>query len=439
MNRLLQALLLLTVALAVPAARGADLLDVYRLAEHSDPQLQAAQQARLAVLQSRPESRAGLLPSLSFNLDVNRTRYDNKLNSTVTSATNQDYALQLSQPLFDWGAWKRLSQADSRIAEADAQYAAARQDLMLRVAVRYFAVLKARTGLKFVRADLKATRRQLEQARKRFRVGLGAVTDVREAQARHDAVAAREIVARNALDSAREALEELTGTPVGTLADIAGKLTLARPQPPDMKRWVDTALRRNLLVLARARAVDVAQRQIGLERSGHYPTVDLVAGTQYLNENAFGLFPLRQQQSSIGVQMRLPLFQGGAVNARTRRAAHLYAEAQDHLLQAQRRTVRETRDAYRDVLAGISRVQALRQAVVSARTALEATEAGYRVGTRTIVDVLDFQRNLYSAESDYAAARYDYLVSTLRLKQAAGTLSADDLIGINRELGPAHD
>lgn len=435
MNALLRTALALSLALALPCARASDLLDVYRLAVRNDAQLQVAAQARLAVLQTRPESRAGLLPALNFNLDVNRTQYDNKLNSTLDYATNQSYSLQLTQPLFDWAAWKRLSQADSRIAQADAEYAAARQDLMLRVAVRYFGVLKARSALEFVRADLKATRRQLEQARKRFRVGLSAITDVREAQARYDAVAAREIVARNALDSAREALEEITGVPIGRLDDLAGKLALVRPRPAVMKDWVDTALQHNLQVLARLRAVDVAQREIGVQRSGHYPKVDLVAGTQYLDQTAFGLFPLRQQQSSIGVEMRLPLFLGGAVTARTRQAAHLYSEAQDRLLQAQRATVRATRDAYRDVLAGIARVEALHQAVVSARTALQATEAGYKVGTRTIVDVLDFQRNLYSAESDYAAARYDYLVSTLRLKQAAGTLSADDLVRLNRDLG----
>lgn len=445
MIRLIQTLIVLSLALALPAARGADLLGVYRLAARNDPQLQGAEQARLAVLQSRPESRAGLLPSLGFNLDVNRSHFDNKLSGgttpgfggTVDYATNQSYTLQLSQPLFNWGAWERLSQADSRIAQADAEYAAARQGLMLRVAVRYFGILKARADLEFVRADLKATRRQSEQARKRFRVGLGAITDVREAQARYDAVVARGIAARNALDSAREALEEITATPPGRLADIGSALALARPVPEVMKRWVDTALQRNLQVLARTRAVDVARREVGLQRSGHYPTVDLVANTQYLDENPFGTFQLRQQQSSIGVQLRLPIFQGGAVTARTRRAVHLYSEAQDKLVQARRRTVRATRDAYRDVLADISRVEALRQAVVSAQTALQATEAGFQVGTRTIVDVLNFQRNLYSAQSDYAAARYDYLVSTLRLKQAAGILSADDLIKINRDLSAA--
>ncbi len=444
MNRLIRTLIALSLALALPVAHGADLLSVYRLATRNDPQLQAAEQARLAVLQTRPESRAGLLPSLGFNLNINRSHFDNQLSGGTAPglgdyATNQTYTLQLSQPLFDWGAWERLSQADSRIAQADAEYAAARQDLMLRVAVRYFGVLKARADLKFVHADLKATQRRFEQARKRFQIGLGAITDVREAQARYDAVAAREIVARNALDSAREALEEITAAPPGRLADIGGTLALARPVPEAMKRWVDTALQRNLQVLARARAVDVARREVGLQRSGRYPTVNLVADTQYLDENPFGNFQLRQRQSSIGIRLRLPIFQGGAVTARTRRAVHLYSEAQDRLVQARRRTVRATRDAYRDVLANISRVEALRQAVVSAQTALQATEAGFKVGTRTIVDVLDFQRNLYSAQSDYAAARYDYLVSTLQLKQAAGILSADDLIEINRDLSAAGD
>ncbi len=444
MNRLIRTLIALSLALALPVAHGADLLSIYRLATRNDPQLQAAEQARLAVLQSRPESRAGLLPSLGFNLNINRSHFDNQLSGGTAPglgdyATNQTYTLQLSQPLFNWGAWERLSQADSRIAQADAEYAAARQDLMLRVAVRYFGILKAHADLKFVRADLEATKRRFEQARKRFRVGLGAITDVREAQARYDAVAAREIVARNALDSAREALEEITDAPPGRLADIGGALALARPVPEAMNRWVDTALQRNLQVLARARAVDVARREVGLQRSGRYPTVDLVADTQYLDENPFGNFQLRQRQSSIGIRLRLPIFQGGAVTARTRRAVHLYSEAQDRLVQARRRTVRATRDAYRDVLANISRVEALRQAVVSAQTALQATEAGFKVGTRTIVDVLDFQRNLYSAQSDYAAARYDYLVSTLQLKLAAGILSADDLIEINRDLSAAGD
>ncbi|HQU15280.1 MAG: hypothetical protein B7Z66_09165 [Chromatiales bacterium 21-64-14] len=434
MNSLARILVSLSLLLVCTAGRAEDLMGVYQLAVRGDPQLQAADQARLAVRQSRPQSIAALLPSLGVNLNVNRSRYDNQLNGSISNSTNQVYGLQLTQTLFNWSSWVQLSKADSQIAESEANYAAAQQDLMVRVAERYFGVLKARANLKFVRADQQAIKRQLDQVRKRFQVGLSAITDVREAQASYDAAAAQEIVAQNQLDSAREALTEITGTSPGRLADLGEKLALARPVPEDMKLWEDTALRQNLRVLADRRAVDVAREEVARRRSGHYPTVDLVANTQYLDENLDGLFPLRQHDAAIGIQLNMPLYQGGLVRAQTQEAVHRYEESKDKLVQAQRQTVRQLRDAYRGVLAGISQVLALKQAVLSSETALEATEAGFKVGTRTIVDVLDFQRNLFRAKSDYAKARYDYLMSTLRLKQAAGTLSADDLIKVNRWL-----
>jgi outer membrane protein len=420
-------------ALMPSPSRADDLLSIYRLALERDPTLKAADQQRLATLQAKPQARALLLPNLAATGNVSRNGFD-PAHGPAVHFTNQNYALQLTQPLYHRAYWVQLSQADSQISQAEANYVAAEQDLINRVATAYFNVLKAESSLEAVLANKDATARQLEQAKQRFEVGLVAITDVQDAQARYDAAAAQEIVTRNDLARANEAVAEITGQEPGTLSDLGDKLPLTPPQPSEMQKWVDAALEQNPQVIANQEAVKVAHDNVELQRSGHYPTLDLVGSYGYQDQSTGGLFSLQGEDSSIGLQLNVPIYSGGAVVSRTRQASHQLEQARDQLQASQRATVRQTRNAYRAVLDTISSVGAEKQAVVSSQTSLEATEAGYEVGTRTIVDVLNSQQALYQSRLNYATARYDHILARLALKQATGQLGEGDVAEINRLL-----
>ncbi len=423
----------LWAALTAVPALAEDLLDIYRLGLQQDPALKAADQQRLAALQDKPQARALLLPNLSANGSVSRNVLE-LTHGPTTYFTNQNYALQLTQPLYNRAYWVQLSQADSQIAQAQANYVAAEQDLINRVASTYFGVLSAQAGLDYVIANKEATARQLEQARQRFDVGLVAITDVQDAQSRYDQAVASEIVARNDLERANAAVAEITGQEPGKLADLGEKLPLDPPKPANLQKWIDTSLGQNPRVLANQFAVKVARDNVEVQRSGHFPTLDVVGSYGYENLTSGGIFPLQGWDGQIGLQLNVPIYAGGGVLANTRQAAHLYEAAKDNLGVAQRATVRQTTISYRTVLDTISSVKALKQAVASAETALEATQAGYEVGTRTIVDLLNSQTARYLAVRDYKTRRYDYLLAGLALQQAAGQISEVDVAGVNRLL-----
>lgn len=425
------------LATAGQPALALDLLGAYRIAADSDPTLRAAAANRDALLEADDQALAQVLPNIG--LSAGRTRTREKIESTSSTIfrnqtsyfTTDRYSLELSQPLFRYDRFIQLQQADSQVAQALANYSAAEQDLIIRLAEGYFNVLAAQDNLSFARAELEAIGRQLEQARERFEVGLIAITDVHEAQARYDLATSQEIVAENELDSAREALYEITGElnePVNALND---RMQLLYPEPRDTATWVDRALDNNLNLIALQAAVEAARQEVKRQRAGHYPTLDLVAshGNTDIGGGSFG--GRETTESAIGIQAQIPIFQGGAVNSLTREAHYRFIESQEQFDQVRRQTQRQTRDAYRGVASGIAQVRALEQALVSTETALEAAETGFEVGTRTIVDVLDAQRERFRAQRDLARARYDYLLSTLRLKQAAGSLGVDDLQAIN--------
>ncbi len=403
--------LLLLLAAAHPAA-AENLLDIYRLAAENDPQLRGAEAARLATLESKPQSRALLFPAISANANTTGNRLKN----------SSSYTLSLTQPVYHHDTYVQLRQADARIAQADALLGAARQDLMLRSATRYFDVLAAQDNLEFARAEKKAIARELEQSRQRFEVGLVAITDVQEAQARFDTALAQEIAAERQLTSGVEALREITARQHDALAVLTEQLPLLTPEPADVEQWTETALKQNPQYTAAQHASEVVQEEVARQRAGHYPTLDIVGNRVFSDETL---------NDSISLQINAPIFQGGLVTSRTREAQHKYTQAQENQEQQLRSVVRQTRDSYAGVIAGISRVKALQQSVLSHQTALEATEAGSQAGTRTEVDVLDAQRELFRARRDYARARYDYILEGLRLKQAAGTLSQTDLEQIN--------
>jgi len=338
----------------------------------------------------------------------------------------------LTQPVYHHDYWVGLRQADATVAQAEADYGVAKQDLMIRLASGYFDLLAAQDNLDFARAEKEATARQLEQAKQRFEVGLIAITDVHEAQAQYDLTVAQEISADNLLANAREALQEITGQYEETPQLLQDDIPLLSPEPADIEQWVAKATEQNLSLKSAQFASSVASEEVNRQRSGHFPTLDVVASKNYSDSNS--AFGSERESEQISLQLNVPLFAGGAVSSRTRQAAYRAEAAKQTLLQTRRGVVRQARNAYLGVIAEISRVKALNQAVISSAKANEATQAGFEVGTRTIVDVLLSQRELFRAKRDYARSRYDYILNTLRLKQAAGSLTHSDIAAVNKWL-----
>lgn len=443
-------------------ASGANLLEVYQRALQNDPVIREADANRLASRESKPQALAALLPQVQVSggytksdEEFERTTLTPSIPSDPTSPlvarqistdsdlTSKQYQISLRQTLFRWDQWAALKRADAEVAQAEANYQAAQQDLIHRTAQRYFDVLAAQDTVDAAQATLDAFARQLEQADKRFEVGLIAITDVQEARAAHDQAAASVIQAKRALATAQELLRELTGEPFSSLAAPVDDLPLRSPDPENEEQWVQTALDQNLSVIAARLATDIAKQDVRVARSGHYPSIDLVAshndsdvdGTQR-SRNVAGTItrsPADQAQlgDSIGIQITVPIYSGGATSSRVRQRVYQHRAARERLERTARETERATRDAYLGVLSEISRVRALRQALESSRTALQATEAGFEVGTRTTVDVLDARRRLFEAQTNYSRSRYDYLINVLRLQLATGTLNVGDLEEIN--------
>ncbi|GMR16268.1 MAG: outer membrane channel protein TolC [Gammaproteobacteria bacterium] len=412
-----------------------DLISVYQAAIQNDPQFRGAQAEYRAQLESKTQSIAAFLPTIS--LSANYTENKEELTGGAFlipgtyNSTDKGYNLNLTQPLYRHENYIGLHQADAQVAQAKAIFKDASQNLILRIATQYFAILAAEDDLVFAIAERKAIKQQLVQTQQRFNVGLIAITDVHEAQARYDQSVARAIVAENTLLISRENLREITAKEHSELASLTTIHPLVKPVPADIKQWLKTAATENALLIASQKAMDIAREEVSRQRAGHYPTLDLIANRSY-NDFSGGSFGQRQRDNtSVSLQLTIPFYQGGLINSRTRAAAFRLEQAREKLEQQRRATERQTRSAYLNVIANISQVKALKQALASSSIALEATQAGFEVGTRTAVDVLNSQRELYRARRDYAQARYNYVLETLSLKLAAGTLSVVDLEKLN--------
>lgn len=449
-------------SLAAPGvAGGASLLEVYQQALQSDPLIHEAEARRLAALELAPQARGLLLPQISAGgswYEGNDSRLqqeaiqDNMGNiiafNTVDADSDFDgfgWNAELRQTVFRWDQFVGLKQANKRVAKAEIDFEAAQQDLIVRVVTRYFEVLGAEDRLTSIHADRKAIARQLEQAKQRFEVGLIAITDVQESQAAYDQAVANEIQAKRELATARYFLREITGEYIDRLSAPSESFPLASPNPADEASWIDMAMTQNLALVSSRFDEEIARDEISFRRTGHYPTLDLVAnydtsdtdissltigGVPTINPN----FPTGSTRDSISLQFNVPLFEGGRTTSRVREAVYLHRASREQLQRVARETERQTRDAYLGVLSEISRVNALAQAVESSRTALQATRAGFDVGTRTIVDVLNSQRALYTAITNYEQSRYTYIGNVLRLKLAVGNLQIQDLEEIDRYL-----
>jgi outer membrane protein len=439
----------LLILLALPAVSSAnELMRVYERALSQDTQLQAALHARDNALEARPQARAALLPQIagSYSYSEGNSKGSSTQKGTgpggedITIAnrfdsesTSEALSVSLNQTVFDWASFRAYSQAGDVVALAEAQYRAAEQDLVLRSAQTYFDLLAADDNLRFAKAEKAAVERQLEQAKRRFEVGLSAITDVQEAQARYDLTVAQEIQAEQALASAREGVKIVTGPePTQTVA-LREDIPLQTPNPADVEQWVGAAKDNNLDLLVANLDTDIARKGVGIAQAGHLPTVGL-RGSYSDTDNESGDRTQDAKGDSVGVTVNLPIFSGFLVQSQVRAAEATHEQRKSEQEGSRRAVDRLTRDAYLGVIAGASRVRALKQAVISSTTALEASETGLEVGTRTAVDVLNSQRDLYSAQRDYARARYDYLLSVLTLKSAAGRLGAADLNEIDQLL-----
>ena len=443
---------------AAPSAHAASLLEIYQQALQSDPAIHEAEARRLAALEARPQARSAYLPQISLTGDYQMTEQTGptffqpdlenpRLPADVTAERDvMDWGIVLQQTIFSWDTIVNLKRADKQVARAEAVREAAQQDLIIRVAQRYFDVLAAEDRLRSIHADRQAIARQLEQARQRFEVGLIAITDVQESQAAYDQAVANEIAAKRSLATAREFLREITGQHVSNLSAPQPDLPLRGPEKSE-REWVDLSLGQNLNLVASRIDEKLARDEISFRRNGHYPSLNLTArvndietdrDTTYsyidTNGNAQSVTfsdSLPSETEGVFLSFNLPLFAGGGTSSRVREAVYLHRAAREQLQRVTRETERQARDAYLGVLSEQSRVAALKQAVASSETALEATQAGFEVGTRTIVDVLNSQFALYRAITNYEQARYDYLLNVLRLKQASGTLQVQDLERIN--------
>ena len=454
MKKTLAWLSLVAALLIMPVGQADNLLQIYQRALLSDPGIKEAEANRNAALELKPAARGFLLPQIDGDANftdqategARNTTFGglNALNEFDTETDGWRWNVQLSQTIFRWDQWVGLKKSSKQVAQAEADYQAAGQDLMIRVAQTYFDVLAAQDTLESEQAAKEAIGRQLEQAEKRFEVGLIAITDVQEAQAGYDQAVAAEITAKRTLATRRESVREIVGQYPSDLKSPKSEIPLVSPDPEDQEAWVETALHQNFLVLSSELGAEIAKDDFRVAKTRHYPTIDLVAsysetdisgettnsGTGITNPITS---PAGTDSTDEQIQLRfaLPIFSGGTVSAQRREAMYRYRAAQERFEGTARQTEREARDAYLGVIAEISRVKALRQARKSSETALRATEAGFEVGTRTTVDVLDQRRQLFIADVNYSRSRYDYIINVLLLKQAAGTLGPDDLTEVS--------
>jgi outer membrane protein len=419
-------------------AQAADLLETFHAAQANDPVFAAARAAQQAGHEKLSQGRSLLMPSVSLNANTTFNKQDSSYQGFLAGASGQynynsnSYGVTLVQPLFRQQNWQAYSESELQAAQADAQLKIAEQDLIVRVAQAYFGVLIAQDTVGLVGAQKSAISEQLEQAKRNFEVGTATITDTLEAQARYDLTGAQEIAAKNNLEIKRNALQQLINATPGDLSHLGKQFKLEAPQPADMEKWVDEAQANSLqLAIARASA-EIADKEVARNRGGHYPTVDIVAN--YSKNSTGGVMSNDTTSKSVGVQLNMPLFEGGAVNSKWREAEANRERARQELENARRSIALQTRQAYLGVVSGISQVQALQQALTSSQSVLDASKLGQEVGVRTNLDVLNAQQQLFSTRRDLYQAQYDYLLSELRLKQAVGTLGEDDLNRVNQAL-----
>lgn len=439
-------LLSATVGLALSAvtftSSADDLAQIYQLAVNNDPALLRAAAERDAAQKQIDIAESSFWPQVSGSVSLSDSKADSfqpGLGVYERESSGWNAGISVNQSVFDWSTWQQADISEKQAYQAEVAYRDVAQNLMLRVVNAYFGALQAQDDLEFAQAEKRAIERQLEQTKQRFSVGLTAITDVHEAQAQYDSAVAAEIQARNAKKIAMENIREITGQYPQSLAGLKTKaFDPSEPSPQDVRQWVTKADNGNLSLMQSKVSVDIAEQQIKLQKAGHYPTVSLSAswGTDdsetTVNGETSDLPRLDSRQ--IGLDLNVPIFTGFRTTAQTEQARDNYVASSQTMVENQRMVEREVRNAFYEVNASISSINAFQQAVTSAESALKATEAGFEVGTRTIVDVLNSTRNLFDARRNLAQARYGYVRQRLALEQTVGDLTPDDLEAINSSL-----
>jgi outer membrane protein len=456
------------------SAYSEDLLTIFDQAVVNDPLVREAEYTRKATREARPQAWALYLPQIGGRWSKGKEDTDSDIrrsqlipdpadpnpdpatrgviiqpfaNVGTSSPETEQWSLQLNQSVFNWGQLVGLKQAGKVVAQADADYGVAQQDLAIRVATRYFDVLAAQDNVQAQQASLEAISRQLEQADKRFEVGLIAITDVQEARAARDTAAADLIAAKRQLATAQEFLREITDMQYAVLATPRATMPLQMPEPSDAQKWVEASMEQNLALTSSRLGADIARDDVRVAFGGHLPQVDLVVGKSHFESDDITTYPPDATRGFAGgtapdtqdidtdkqitLQVTVPIWSSGGTQSRVRQSEYRWQAAKQRLERVSRETERASRDAYLGVLSEISRVQALKQALESSATALRATEAGYDVGTRTAVDTLIARQNLVTAQTNYSRSRYDYMLNVLQLKQAAGILDRKALEDMN--------
>ena len=421
-----------------------NLLDIYNEALENDPTFKAAEYSYLADKEIVVQGRAALLPSITLSGSTNWNEYyqDDVLQQEYNSFSK---SARVSQPLFRLDTWFNFKRSKSLTNAAEAEFAYEQQNLILRTAELYFGVLRAIDNLNAAISEEKAIKKQLDQAQQRYEVGLSAITGVQEAQLAYDLSKAARINNEGNLFSAREALNALIGREIFSLDELGENLQISSPFPNSKEDWVNLALKNNYQLKASYLRKDAAKSNARSAASNHLPKIDIVGSgsdseTNQFNYEGFSIngqgipVPAVTGRRNYAIQLSVPIFQGGAVSSRRKQAYSQYNQADENTLFTERRIIQEVRSQFSNVNTLVANVNAQKQAVISATSALEATQVGYKVGTRNVVDLLQAEKNLYSAEKNLANAKYDYILANLRLALGAGTIDPGDIIEINNLL-----
>ena len=436
------AIFLAILAFSQPLA-AADLLQTYREARANDPAYASARAARDAGRESLPQGLALLLPTISASAYTQMNDIDIDFRDAAPSSKREGntngYSVSLTQPLFNWQSIVLYKEAGFKVAQAEAVFGQAAQDLIVRVAQAYFDVLASQDSLAFIQAQKTAISEQLAQAKRNFEVGTATITDTHEAQARFDLSASQEIAAQSDLEIKKSALQQIIGKFPDRLAPLKPLTELSPPTPHAMEQWVASAEDRSFAVRIQQAALEIASREIERSRAGHYPSLNLVGsyGSNSAGISTAGTVSLGTDSTSrsIGLQLAIPLYAGGGVDSLVRQALANREKARQDLETARRSAAQAARQAYLGVTSGMAQVSALEQALVSSQSALDSNKLGYEVGVRINIDVLNAQQQLFSTKRDLSKARYDTLLNGLKLKSASGTLTEEDLEAVNRLLG----
>ena len=444
MNRMLKLTLAAVLWTFAGQAGSADLVQVLRDALANDAQYASARAARDAGLEVLPQGRAGLLPTISASAsaqysDLNIDFHTPEPSSSHRSGTSNAITFSLTQPLFNRNNQIVYEEAGFRVAQVQAVFSQATQDLIVRVAQGYFDVLASQDSLAFIQAQKKAISEQLAQAKRNFEVGTATITDTHEAQARYDLAVSQEILAQNDLEIKKRALQQIVGKSPDRLVPLKPKVTINLPKPATMEEWASAAETRSYPVQVQQAALELAVREIERSRAGHLPTLNLVGNigrnSQNVSSSGASNTPTDSTSMVIGLQLAIPIYSGGSVSSQVRQALASREKAQQDLESSRRAAALSARQAFLGVTNGVAQVKALEAALVSSQSALESNKLGYEVGVRINIDVLNAQQQVFSTQRDLSKARYDAIVNGLKLKAAAGSLSDNDIEEINRLLG----